>query len=585
MTTTTEPIFGGLCNDTTAHILSFIPQPKQCVITASFPAIRDRFQLIDHKTFWECDSIDEENKKLVEVIKTHLPPISHHAMNRFVRLLSVTSQFKTMSTCAQFVLDINSFWYYLQDGIINSSLVYFISHFNTIQRVLLKGVPHKEHTVMDSAWNYLLLRCMPKLKTVVEQYRCIPCGISENGQITRGIRQEIEQYFSAKPFSLVSMQEKPEQEVSVYQKIHNIVWTGKSCMISKARILNSKLLTDFHIGCDAICQDIEEILALQEWCVTPQDRIARILQLVNHCGRFCMSRKVWRMLIHRPMYRVVYDAIVERIQNGDTIHSMTRGEKLFKTTEYEWVATGEGLFEVVIALAKDGFSFHRKMIPADISPTMYYEMIHHNIFPHYSFELSVLDLHDCCSPLHDPIVEAVEKYTSTQIDTLSFVKRLSKWDEYIIFDTLEEIRERKCDHLITQALQNHWEKWRPIVEKLFDNQRADLLSWMIGLSENRVRLCVEELVSNACEPNFLFNHWLATNGFPIVQEEIAPKSTPKRERSCPGLDCSCYDRTCDIQPPPKKQKIESIDNTIESGDEEIDDDGIAFTIPELVDDE
>jgi hypothetical protein len=506
--------FTELCYDIVANIVSFIPQIKQQVVAASIPSIRDRFKLIDQNEFWNWDikTIDAKNwKKLVKRAFLLLPEIGNTTYYRLVRLITVGNEFKTMSGAEKSFLNADHLWSYLEDDTeqIHPSLLYFISHFKTIRRLSLSlNLGSSLYSSQDKHhWVYFLLRCMPRLETVIaydNKHFFFRMNSSKQSAEQLAQQKQMDELFPNKPFRFVNMYNSYGCQENIYQIIEDSRPRDTNHNQSQTLMLDLNFVNRFHVGSKNIDNNIGRII---HYCFNDSTHSVdeKVLGLISHCAMFQFSVSEWRQLMS-PRQEHIFKAIIERIKCGETLQTVEQFEALFYD-EFNGmlrdrfdINCSNDNFNTLAPFVRKSFSLPHTAINKNISIHSYEGLISDHIFPQYSFELRSLDFYRSCSSLRNDIVERVKIHTYSQIGTKSFIQRFLACERSVIVATLNIFKTNKQGEALSQSMQLHWKEWELILGKVME-QKTNIIKWMLTLAPLEKRDQLSRSIQQSIEAN------------------------------------------------------------------------------------
>lgn len=465
-------------------------------------------------------------------------------IDRLQRLIVTGLEYETYISCSDFELDLESLHFFLDGSDPSSAVLHFVTCFKRIRRLTLNGKSSNFELLST------VLRSLPRLDALLV-VNSDALAISLAREMSR---RELNQLIPFRPTLQMADHQGERSDTNVLYReteIPRIVSNGAVCKVVKT-VFNPHLMTTHHVSNNLSSLAIDALLC-NKLALPTKEKIEQLLMIVSHCTGFLLSSSSWLRLVRRQEFQPVYQAIVHKILNGQTIHYYRKGhhQKLFNPVTLQELLSDLDNLDVFFKLSADGIRFnHLDNFPENCSLLVYHALVQNDIFPHLSFELldfpfiygSISE-----SPFVEEVKQAVEQHTDTQIHTKRWVEVLSDQIESIdlVRKTLLDIKQHK-DKIISLIWSLRQEAykyyWRFIFVVLFNHEEAEVIQWLLEL-EPAWRDYIQKKVSKlkAQEPSFLFERWLISHKFEL------PYLLPKRKR-LPSLE---------EELPAKKHKLDS----------------------------
>jgi hypothetical protein len=259
------------------------------------------------------------------------------------------------------------------------------------------------------------------------------------------------------------------------------------------------------------------------------DIIGNMIEIVQHLDRFDFCNvKVWFKLTGMRAFRPVYDAIVNKVKNGNTVHRCKHKEG-FDILDYEIIdlcKTAEGI-DLIAKMFEDGIMF---------------DVMNNNAYDHGKEHLSYVniryllengvhiltyallrDYFDC----NDKFINESDRkmfldrsceFTVSRLDHSNVMESLMSfpfsWSEF--FAHAFSLGFIDCHkHIIIRSLKKNIAEWTKVIDSLFASCDMYHLQWLINLCnplEKRVIEITKEIDVGTIR-NRMFLLWLRSQGY------------------------------------------------------------------------
>jgi hypothetical protein len=327
------PQFTDLCKDEIANILSFIPVHQRWRSLSLDSDLQKHFQMISSHTFENWDLTSREAKPIVSAITSALDQFEtqHHALkkqirDRFVRLVVVGLLFQPMHTEEDvYVCSGLIDCYFNNRGMNVEAVLSIATHFRQIKRLFIS-------TGYINPLIVLLFQCMKNLKSIASTNRKTIDQSTTNISGNAFVRDNLK----AVEIGIMGYL-TPNDEISISMRA-----TGDT----------STFETFYLPGLPE--QDLED--GLSGKC---DMSIKSMVGLVKHCKQFMFSSKSLENMTRLIKYSNVYRAVVEKVNNGDTLHLCEHktGEPLVSESLVKQMIGSDGGLDTIIRLRRDGIQF------------------------------------------------------------------------------------------------------------------------------------------------------------------------------------------------------------------------------------
>lgn len=266
------------------------------------------------------------------------------------------------------------------------------------------------------------------------------------------------------------------------------------------------------------CKRLEMLLG-ETIILLHEDRLRHMLALVTDCDYFDFGVKSWLRLVQDPLFRPVYEAIVDKVQRGQTKYSCRA-----RATPHYLVKAKDFLDftcrpHVLIELAKSGIDIETDTVPPrTMSPILAYELMTHGVRichgPQMAHFLGAThDLYLTNTPMGQYMMKQSRIHTMSTLSKADTMEALvtirSTWllaflNQVFEGDFVEHIDEVRC------SIHRHPAQWKMIVSELFQAKQTFVLQHLLHIAHSDIKQHLLVLVSQiqSSERCHMFETWL-----------------------------------------------------------------------------
>lgn len=533
------------CDDEQVEILSFLQPIQRKHVIHTSPSLKERFQPITLQAYMGWDMSSEHALKWKGIVERAQPilKMSDEQCQGLTRMIVVVLEFDGIHKEVDVIIHHDRLREALsQKSIPSRSVLDFVSSYRSIRRLQMTGYQSSECTP-------LLLKAMPRLRSVV----------SEN---LYSLSNPLDQLFTSKPFLRGSINMTKVEGVMNLNPPQTVVkWhrdTTDETM--KRRLLDVNQISTFLVkGSERLVSELGKLCSSFRFLAL-EDRLSHMLKMVEQSDDFSpLLIKHWLQLTTVPELQPIYQAIIQKVKLGLTIHECQSGfgETLLDTSFFSKCWSIREHINLIVRLAMDGISFSRVARP-DIIPLMdYYRLLSHSVCFDYTFTLEerfrgkAIDTFP--SRMIHEMRRIVEEHTMKNLLKKDLLKKLSRTNMENLTQFLCDLKQRNNTEL-GKSVRNpkHRSKWYNLITQLLYWERAELLDWLLQLEPEVTRQLIQQAICNdqSFLDKFLLKFWLEAQKFDVnrVIKKLAKRPREsndeepprKRDRSLPS-PITCYE--------------------------------------------